>query len=125
MVRASEAAGDENILQLAADSRHPVLMGRCILRILRPGPRKQDRIHRQWRAVQPDAAESDPGSHIIDGIYRHRHSAVQEPGPGMEPLRGILLPHPGSILRIPQIDARQISEKLRNHMHKNLEVQDF
>ena len=56
MVRPPQAPGNEDLLKLAAHPDHPLLMGSSILRILRPGTGKQDRIRGQRRSIQPHAA---------------------------------------------------------------------
>ena len=56
MVRPPQASGDEDFDKLAAYSRHPFLVGSSIPRVLRTGTCKQNRICRERRSVQPDAA---------------------------------------------------------------------
>ena len=69
LVRAPQAAGDEDLVKLATDTGHNFLMGCRLLRILRTGTCKQDRIQRQRRPLLPYAAESNPGSHIAYRIH--------------------------------------------------------
>ena len=45
VVRTSEASGDENFFKLATYTCNTILMGSSILRVLRTGAGKQNRIH--------------------------------------------------------------------------------
>ena len=107
LVRTPEAPGDEDFLQLASYTGNPLLLGYRILRVLRPGPRQQNRFQREWRSIQYNAVESDTGGDLPHGIYCCRHSAVQEPGFAMEPSCSIHLPYPGRLLRIYEIKTQK------------------
>ena len=117
MVRSPQASGNEDLIKLAADCGHTVLMGSGILRILRSGAGQQDRIHRQRRSVQSDAAQGDTGGDFPHGIHPRSDGDVQRSGPTMESFRCILLPHNGRIFRILEIKS------IKNHKNvkKNLE----
>ena len=103
MVRSSEASGNENIDRLAGNSGHIVLLGTCILRVLRPGSGKQDRFQRQRRSVLDNAAESHPGGCIPDGVHHHRDFHVQGRIAAVEPRGSVHLSDSGRIFRISQV----------------------
>ena len=103
MVRPPQASGNEDFFRLAPHPCNTFLLGCGLLRILRPGAGQQDRLRRQRRPVQSDAAQGNPGSHFPDGIHSHRHTHVQERGPAVESFCRILLPDSGSLLRFPEI----------------------
>ena len=103
MVRSSETSGNEDFIKLAADRGHPLFMGSGIPRVLRTGSGKQNRIHRQRGAFQPDAAEGHPGSDIAYSVYGNRDLNVQEPGTPVEPFCSVFLPDSGCFLRFSEI----------------------
>lgn len=103
MVRTSQIAGNEDLDRLATDSGHSSVMGPGVLRVLRPSAGQQDRFPGKWRAVQYHAAESYPGSDIIDSFHNCGHIPFQGPTSPMESPGGICLPDSGSFLRFHQI----------------------
>lgn len=103
MVRTSEIAGNEDFDRLAADSGHSSVMGSGVLRVLRPGAGQQDRFSGKRRPVQYHAAESYPGSDIIDSFHNRCHFSFQGTASPMEPFDGVCLPYFGSFLRFYQI----------------------
>ena len=106
MVRPPEASADEDFNKLAALCDHTVLMGCGVPGILRAGSGQQNRIRRQRRSVQPDAAEDHPGGHFADSLHSHGDRNVQGTGPPMEPHRGVLLPGNGSFLRFFEVNCK-------------------
>ena len=103
MVRPPETPGNEDFIKLASYRSHSLLMGRGILRVLRPGTCKQDRFHRKRRSFQPDAAQDHPGSDITDRLHSTRDCNVQRTDTPMESFCCILLSYHGRILRIFEI----------------------
>ena len=103
MVRTSQIAGNEDFDRLAADPGHSSVMGPGVLRVLRPGAGQQDWFPGKRRTVQYYAAESYPGSDIIDSFHNSGHFSFQGPTSPVEPLGGICLPNSGSFLRFHQI----------------------
>ena len=111
MVRPPQASGNEDIDKLAAHPCNPVLVGRRFSRVLRTGSGKQDRIHRERRAVQPDAAEDNPGSDLTHRIYCPGDRDVQGSVAAVEPFRSFLLPDHGGVLRFPEVILQKTQEK--------------
>ena len=118
MVWSSQTSGDEDIIQLAADSDHTLLMGCGFFRILCPSAGKQNRIHRKRRSFQPHAVEDHTGGDFADGIHHSGNRNVQGTAFAMEPSGCILLPDNGCILRIFEINSAFLCKKPQ----KNLEV---
>ena len=116
MVRTPQASGDEDIFKLAAHRSNTFLLGSRILRILRTGTCQQNRVHRQRRSVQPDAAQGDPGGNITHGIHTCCNGYVQRSGPTMEPFRRILLPDHGCILRLSEVNRHIFDEKSKKNL---------
>lgn len=105
MVRTSETSGNEDFVKLAAPSRHPVLLGSRIFRILRTGSRQQDRLHRKRRSIHLDAAKSSAGGDIADGIHYYRNPAVQRRGASMESHSSLPLPDSRRLLCLFKING--------------------
>ena len=78
-------------------------MGCRFLRILRAGSGKQNRLRRKWRTVHLNAAQSDSGGNIPDGIHHNGNDDVQRPGTAVEPFCCFLLPDYGCFLRISEV----------------------
>ena len=112
MVRTPETPGDEDIIQLAINFRHPIFMVRGVFRILCAGAGKQDRICRKRRSLQPDAVEGHSGSDIPDSIYTDRNGHVQRTKSAMEPHSSLLLPDYGCIFRFLEIIKQKKHKKV-------------
>ena len=106
MVRSPEAPGDEDLHKLAPYRSDTLLMGSGLLRILRTGAGKQNRLCRKRRSVQPHAAEDHPGGDLPYSLYNHGNCNVQGTVPPMEPFCGILLPHNGCFLRFFEVKRK-------------------
>ena len=74
-----------------------------VLRVLRPSAGQQNRFPGKRRPVQYHAAESHPGSDIIDSFHNRCHFSFQGTASPMEPFGGVCLPDSGSFLRFYQI----------------------
>lgn len=103
MVRTSQIAGNEDFDRLATDPGHSSVMGPGVLRVLRPSASQQNRFPGKRRSVQYHAAESYPGSDIIDSFHNCGHIPFQGSASSMEPPGCICLPDSGSFLRFHQI----------------------
>ena len=93
---------------MATHTGYPLFMGCRVLRVLRPGAGKPDRVQRQRRTVLTHATESHPGGHITHRIHGNSHTDVQGSGPAVEPSCCVHLPDNGSILRIPEINPGKL-----------------
>ena len=106
MVRPPEATGAEDLHKLAPYRSDTLLMGGSLLRVLRTGAGKQDRLCRKRRSVQPHAAEDHPGGDLSYSLYDHGNRNVQGTVAPMEPFCGILLPYHGSFLRFFEVKGK-------------------
>ena len=106
MVRPPEAPGDEDLHKLAPYRSDTLLMGSGLLRILRTGAGKQNRLRRKRRSVQPHAAEDHPGGDLSYSIYDHGNGNVQGTVTPMEPFCGILLFDYGCFLRFFEVKRK-------------------
>ena len=106
MVRPPEAPGDEDLNQLAPYRSHTILLGSSVLRVLRTGTCKQDRLCRKRRSVQPHAAEDHPGGDHSYSLYDHGNRNVQGTVAPMEPFCSILLSDHGCFLRFFEVKRK-------------------
>ena len=106
MVRPPEAPGDEDLHKLAPYRSDTLLMGSSLLRVLRTGTGKQNRLCRKRRSVQPHAAEDHPGGDLSYSLYDHGNRNVQGTVAPMEPFCSILLPYHGSFLRFFEVKGK-------------------
>ena len=106
MVRSPEAPGDEDLHKLVPYRSDTLLMGSGLLRILRTGAGKQNRLRRKRRSVQPHAAEDHPGGDLSHSLYYHGNCNVQGSVAPMEPFCGILLSYYGSFLRFFEVNIK-------------------
>ena len=106
LVRPPEAPGDEDLHKLAPYRSDTLLMGSGLLRILRTGAGKQDRLCRERRSVQPHAAEDHSGGNLPYCLYYHGNSNVQGTVAPVEPFCGILLSYHGSFLRFFEVKRK-------------------
>ena len=106
MVRPPEAPGDEDLHKLAPYRSDTLLMGSGLLRILRTGAGKQNRLRRKRRSVQPHAAEDHSGSDLPHRLHHHGNCNVQGTIAPVEPFCGILLPDHGCFLRFFEVKRK-------------------
>ena len=103
MVWPPQTSGDEDFIKLATYPGNPLFLGSSILRVLRPGTGKQNRIRRKRRSFQPYAAESCARSDFFNSFHSNCHCNVQGTVTPVEPFCSVFLPDFSSFLRISEI----------------------
>ena len=92
MVRTPQTASQRHVCQLASVSRHSILVGYRLLRVLLSGTSQPHRLYRQRRTFLPRPTEGDTGMCVAHRLHHPCQHHVSAREPPLEPRRRLPLP---------------------------------